>query len=262
MDATHKLGGANYVLWGGREGYETLLNTDLKAERDHAGRFLQQVVEYKHKIGFKGTILIEPKPQEPSKHQYDYDVATVFGFLVQFGLEKEVKCNIETGHAFLAGHSFEHELAMAASLGILGSIDMNRNDLQSGWDTDQFPNNVPDTALAYYEVLRNGGLHSGGTNFDAKVRRQSLDPADLILAHVGGMDTCARALKAAAALFQDGSLESARAARYARWQGQEAAALLAGSLDDAAAVVLAKGLNPQPMSGGQERLENLWNRFV
>ncbi|MEI6098907.1 MAG: xylose isomerase [Alphaproteobacteria bacterium] len=262
MDATHKLGGANYVLWGGREGYETLLNTDLKAERDHAGRFLQQVVEYKHKIGFKGTILIEPKPQEPSKHQYDYDVATVFGFLVQFGLEKEVKCNIETGHAFLAGHSFEHELAMAASLGILGSIDMNRNDLQSGWDTDQFPNNVPDTALAYYEVLRNGGLHSGGTNFDAKVRRQSLDPADLILAHVGGMDTCARALKAAAALFQDGSLESARAARYARWQGQEAAALLAGSLDEAAAVVLAKGLNPQPVSGGQERLENLWNRFI
>ena len=260
MDATHKLGGANYVLWGGREGYETLLNTDLKAERDHAGRFLQQVVEYKHKIGFKGAILIEPKPQEPSKHQYDYDVATVYGFLVQFGLEKEVKCNIETGHAYLAGHSFEHELAMAASLGILGSIDMNRNDLQSGWDTDQFPNNVPDTAVAYYEVLRNGGLHTGGTNFDSKVRRQSLDPADLILAHVGGMDTCARGLKAAAALFEDGSLEQARAARYAGWQKH--GTLLTGSLDEAAAVVESQNLNPQPVSGRQERLENLWNRFL
>ena len=262
MDATHKLGGQNYVLWGGREGYETLLNTDLRAERDHAGRFLQQVVDYKHKIGFKGTILIEPKPQEPSKHQYDYDVATVYGFLVQFGLEKEVKCNIETGHAFLAGHSFEHELAMAASLGILGSIDMNRNDLQSGWDTDQFPHNVPDTALAYYEILRAGGLHSGGTNFDAKVRRQSLDPADLILAHVGGMDVCARAFKAAAALLEDGALERARSDRYAGWQKPEAQALLTGSLDDAAAQVTAKGLNPQPQSGRQERMENLWNRFV
>ena len=262
MDATHRLGGANYVLWGGREGYETLLNTDLKTERDHAGRFLQQVVEYKHKIGFTGTILIEPKPQEPSKHQYDYDVATVYGFLVQFGLEKEVKCNIETGHAFLAGHSFEHELAMAASLGILGSIDMNRNDLQSGWDTDQFPNNVPDTALAYYEVLRAGGLHSGGTNFDAKVRRQSLDPADLILSHVGGMDTCARALKAAAALLADGALEQARAERYHGWSKPGAQELLTGSLEDAAAVVTAQGLNPEPRSGRQERLENLWNRFV
>ena len=262
MDATHKLDGANYVLWGGREGYETLLNTDLKAERDHAGRFLQQVVEYKHKIGFKGTILIEPKPQEPSKHQYDYDVATVYGFLVQFGLEKEVKCNIETGHAFLAGHSFEHELAMAASLGILGSIDMNRNDLQSGWDTDQFPNNTAETAVAYYEILRAGGLHTGGTNFDAKVRRQSLDPADLILAHVGGMDTCARALKSAAALLADDSLEAARRARYAGWTGDAAKAMLAGSLDQAAARVTAEGLEPQPKSGRQERLENLWNRFV
>ena len=262
MDATHRLGGANYVLWGGREGYESLLNTDLKAERDHAGRFLQQVVDYKHKIGFKGTILIEPKPQEPSKHQYDYDTATVYGFLLQYGLEKEVKLNIETGHAFLAGHSFEHELAMAASLGILGSIDMNRNDLQSGWDTDQFPNNVPDTALAYYEVLRAGGFTTGGTNFDAKIRRQSLDPADLILSHVGAMDVCARAFKAAAALLADGALEKARAERYAGWDRPEAAALLKGSLDDAAATVTTKNLNPEPRSGRQERLENLWNRFV
>ncbi|MBU9697841.1 xylose isomerase [Rhodobacteraceae bacterium HSP-20] len=262
MDATHKLGGANYVLWGGREGYETLLNTDLKAEREHAGRFLQQVVEYKHKIGFKGTILIEPKPQEPSKHQYDYDVATVYGFLVQFGLEKEVKVNIEQGHAILAGHSFEHEIALAASLGIFGSIDMNRNDYQSGWDTDQFPNNHAEKALAFYEILRAGGYTTGGTNFDAKIRRQSLDPEDLILAHVGGMDTCARALKAAAALLEDGALEKARADRYAGWEKAEAKALLSGSLEDAAAVVTARNLNPEPKSGRQERLENLWNRFI
>ena len=262
MDATHKLGGANYVLWGGREGYETLLNTDLKAEREHAGRFLQQVVEYKHKIGFKGAILIEPKPQEPSKHQYDYDVATVYGFLVQFGLEKEVKVNIEQGHAILAGHSFEHEIALAASLGIFGSIDMNRNDYQSGWDTDQFPNNHAEKALAFYEILRAGGYTTGGTNFDAKIRRQSLDPEDLILAHVGGMDTCARALKAAAALLEDGALEKARADRYAGWEKPEAKALLSGSLEDAAAVVTARNLNPEPKSGRQERLENLWNRFI
>jgi xylose isomerase len=146
---------------------------------------------------FKGTILIEPKPQEPTKHQYDYDVATVYGFLKRFGLENEVKVNIEQGHAILAGHSFEHELALAASLGMFGSIDMNRNDYQSGWDTDQFPNNVPEMALAYYEILKAGGFTTGGTNFDAKLRRQSLDPEDLILAHVGGMDVCARGLKAA-----------------------------------------------------------------
>ncbi|MEY4871296.1 MAG: xylose isomerase [Pseudomonadota bacterium] len=262
MDATHKLGGANYVLWGGREGYETLLNTDLKAEREHAGRFLQQVVEYKHKIGFKGAILIEPKPQEPSKHQYDYDVATVYGFLVQYGLQNEVKVNIEQGHAILAGHSFEHEIALASALGIFGSIDMNRNDYQSGWDTDQFPNNHAEKALAFYEILRAGGYTTGGTNFDAKIRRQSLDPEDLILAHVCGMDTCARALKAAAALLEDGALEKARADRYAGWEKAESKALLTGSLEDAAAVVTAKGLNPEPKSGRQERLENLWNRFI
>jgi xylose isomerase len=262
MDATHKLGGQNYVLWGGREGYETLLNTDLKRERLHAGRFLQQVVEYKHKIGFKGAILIEPKPQEPSKHQYDFDVATVYGFLKDFGLEGEVKVNIEQGHAILAGHSFEHEIALAASLGIFGSIDMNRNDYQSGWDTDQFPNNHAEKALAFYEILRAGGYTTGGTNFDAKIRRQSLDAEDLVLAHVGGMDTCARALKAAAALLEAGDLEALRQARYAGWDAPGAQALLAGSLEDAAAPVLAGGIEPQPRSGRQERLENLWNRFV
>ncbi|ENS90163.1 xylose isomerase [Brucella melitensis UK31/99] len=192
IDATKRLGGENYVLWGGREGYETLLNTDLSRELDHMGRFLSLVVEYKHKIGFKGTILIEPKPQEPTKHQYDYDVATVYGFLKRYGLENEVKVNIEQGHAILAGHSFEHELALARTLGIFGSIDMNRNDYQSGWDTDQFPNNVPEMALAYYQVLLAGGFTTGGTNFDAKLRRQSLDPQDLLIGHIGGMDCCAR----------------------------------------------------------------------
>ncbi len=262
LDATHRLGGANYVLWGGREGYETLLNTDLVAERAHAGRFLQQVVEYKHKIGFKGAILIEPKPQEPSKHQYDYDVATVYGFLKDFGLEAEVKVNIEQGHAILAGHSFEHEIATAAALGIFGSIDMNRNDYQSGWDTDQFPNNHAEKALAFYEILKAGGYSTGGTNFDAKIRRQSLDAEDLVLAHVGGMDTCARALKAAAALLESRELETARKARYAGWESDKAKAMLAGGLEAAAARVTAEGLEPEPKSGRQERLENLWNRYI
>ncbi|MBP6737303.1 MAG: xylose isomerase [Rhodobacteraceae bacterium] len=262
IDATHKLGGQNYVLWGGREGYETLLNTDLKRERAHAGRFLQQVVEYAHKIGFKGSILIEPKPQEPSKHQYDYDVATVYGFLKDFGLEKEVKVNIEQGHAILAGHSFEHEIATAAALGIFGSIDMNRNDYQSGWDTDQFPNNHAEKALAFYEILRAGGYTTGGTNFDAKVRRQSLDAEDLVLAHVGGMDTCARALRAAAYMFEDGPLEAARNARYAGWDREGAKAMLAQPLEVIAQAVEDSNINPRPRSGRQERLENLWNHYI
>ena len=259
IDATKKLGGANYVLWGGREGYETLLNTDLKRERQQAGRFLQMVVEYARKIGFDGTILIEPKPQEPTKHQYDYDVATVYGFLKDFGLEGEVKVNIEQGHAILAGHSFEHEIALAAALGVFGSIDMNRNDYQSGWDTDQFPNNVPEVALAYLEILKAGGFTTGGTNFDAKLRRQSLDPEDLVLAHVGAMDICARGLMAAAAILEDGAFETARVARYAGWQSSN---LLEQDLESITARVLADGINPQPRSGRQERLENLLNRFV
>ncbi|MEL6685450.1 MAG: xylose isomerase [Pseudomonadota bacterium] len=262
MDATMKLGGENYVLWGGREGYETLLNTDMGRERQQAGRMLQMVVDYKHKMGFKGAILIEPKPQEPTKHQYDYDVATVYGFLKDFGLEGEVKMNIEQGHAILAGHSFEHELAVARELGIFGSIDMNRNDYQSGWDTDQFPNNVAEMALAYYEVLRAGGFTTGGTNFDAKLRRQSLDPEDLILAHVGGMDACAAGLKAAAAMLEDGKLEAARDARYAGWDTAEGKGLLNSDLDSIMAKVLAEGTNPEPRSGRQERLENLVNRYL
>lgn len=262
MDATHRLGGENYVLWGGREGYETLLNTDMGRERAQAGRMLQMVVEYKHKIGFDGAILIEPKPQEPTKHQYDYDVATVYGFLKDFGLEGEVKVNIEQGHAILAGHSFEHELALARELGIFGSIDMNRNDYQSGWDTDQFPNNVPEMTLAFYEVLKAGGFTTGGTNFDAKLRRQSLDAEDLILAHVGGMDACAAGFKAAAAMLQDGKLEEARSARYAGWDGEMGKGLMTSDLASIETLVRDKSINPDPRSGRQERLENLVNRYL
>ena len=262
IDVTHKLGGENYVLWGGREGYETLLNTDLGAELDHMGRFLNMVVDYKHKIGFKGTILVEPKPQEPSKHQYDYDAATCIGFLRKYGLENEVKLNLEQGHAILAGHSFEHELAVAAAEGMLGSIDMNRNDYQSGWDTDQFPNNVPEVALAYYHVLKSGGFSTGGTNFDAKLRRQSLTAQDLLAGHIGAMDICARGLKAAAAMLEDGGLETALKQRYADWQTQEAQNMLASDFDQITARVLNEGINPEPKSGRQEVLENYVNRFV
>ncbi|MCZ4272280.1 xylose isomerase [Maritalea porphyrae] len=262
MDATVKLGGENYVLWGGREGYETLLNTDMKLELDHMGRFLNMVVEYKHKIGFKGQILVEPKPQEPSKHQYDYDAATCYGFLKTYGLENEVKLNLEQGHAILAGHSFEHEIATAVALGVLGSIDMNRNDYQSGWDTDQFPNNVPEVALAYYHILKDGGFSSGGTNFDAKIRRQSLDPQDLVAAHIGGMDICARGLKAAAAMIEDGGLDEALKERYAGWNTPEAEQLLSSTLEEVTNKVIASDTNPVAKSGRQEILENYVNRFV
>jgi len=262
MDATHKLGGQNYVLWGGREGYETLLNTDLNAELDHMGRFLTMVVEYKHKIGFKGAILVEPKPQEPSKHQYDYDAATCIGFLRKYGLEDEVKLNLEQGHAILAGHSFEHEIAVATAEGMLGSIDMNRNDYQSGWDTDQFPNTVPEVALAYYHILKSGGFTTGGTNFDAKLRRQSLDAIDLMAAHVGAMDVCARGFKAAAAMVEDGGLQANLDARYGGWETPQAQAMLGSDLASIAQRVLDEGINPQPVSGRQERLENYVNRFV
>jgi xylose isomerase len=264
LEITHELGGANYVLWGGREGYETLLNTRIKQEQDQAARFLGLVIEHAKKIGFKGQILIEPKPQEPTKHQYDYDVATVYGFLKTYGFEKDVKVNIEVGHAFLAGHSFEHELAVAGGLGILGSVDANRNDLQSGWDTDQFPNNPGEMALAFYQILKAGGLGQGGFNFDAKVRRQSIDPADLLHGHVGGLDILARGLKGAAAMITDGTFDKAQEERYAGWAEKGAAAMLKGerSLDQIAQWVAAENINPQPRSGQQEYLENLVNRFV
>ncbi len=264
MDLTHQLKGANYVLWGGREGYETLLNTDLKREWNQLGRFLQMVVEYKHTIGFKGALLIEPKPCEPTKHQYDYDVASVFAFLQAHGLEKEIQVNIEQNHALLAGHSFEHEIALAHTLGIFGSIDMNRGDELLGWDTDQFPNNLPQVALAMYHVMRGGGFTTGGINFDAKLRRQSIDPDDLIVAHAGAMDLCARGLLVAERMIKDGVLADHVSARYAGWDSAEGKAILKGkrSLTELATRVEKKGTEPQPVSGRQEYLENLLNSYL
>ena len=264
MEVTHRLGGVNYVLWGGREGYETLLNTDMKRELDQLGRFMNLVVEHKHRIGFNGTILIEPKPQEPTKHQYDFDSAAVFAFLQRYGLEKEVKLNVEVNHATLAQHAFEHELAYAAANGLLGSIDINRGDAQSGWDTDQFPNNPQDVALALYIILRAGGFSTGGMNFDAKVRRQSIDPADLFHAHIGGMDTCARALLIAARMIEDGKLSSEVDRRYAGWDGDLGARIMTGnaSMADLAAYIESGSVEPQPRSGRQEALENLVNTYL
>jgi xylose isomerase len=263
MDITKRLGGQNYVLWGGREGYETLLNTDMKRELQQLGRFLTLVVEYKHKIGFEGQILIEPKPKEPTAHQYDFDTATVFGFLKQFGLENEVKVNLEANHALLAGHSFEHEISTAANLGILGSLDINRGDPLLGWDTDQFPVDLHSMTLAMYHVIQAGGLGRGGMNFDAKVRRQSTEPEDLIHAHVGGVDLCARAFLTAARIVEDGHLADAVASRYAGWESPRAQAMLHGelSLEAIAASAEAEDLNPSPRSGQQERLENLVSRY-
>ncbi|MFZ7159466.1 xylose isomerase [Avibacterium gallinarum] len=264
MNATQKLGGENYVLWGGREGYETLLNTDLKREREQIGRFMQMVVEHKHKIGFKGTLLIEPKPQEPTKHQYDYDVATVYGFLKQFGLEDEIKVNIEANHATLAGHTFQHEIATAYALGIFGSIDANRGDPQLGWDTDQFPNSVEENTLVMYEILKNGGFTTGGFNFDAKIRRQSNDPYDLFYGHIGAIDVLALSLRRAADMIQDQQLQKLVEQRYAGWDSQLGKAILSGntSLEDLAQLVETQNLNPQPVSGQQEYLENLVNRYI
>jgi len=194
LENTKLLGGQNYVLWGGREGYETILNTNMKQELDQLGRFLNMVAEHKHKIGFEGNLLIEPKPHEPTKHQYDFDSANVFAFLQKYGIEKEFKLNIEVNHAILAKHTFEHEIAYAIANNVLGSIDVNRGDYLVGWDTDQFPNNVEELVLPFYYIFKNGGLGNGGLNMDAKVRRQSIDPEDLFYAHIGSMDTCARTL--------------------------------------------------------------------
>ena len=264
MDATLKLGGANYVLWGGREGYETLLNTRMGQELDQMGRFLHMVVDYKHKIGFKGTILLEPKPREPSKHQYDFDVATVFGFLQKHGLEKEIRVNIEANHATLAGHSFEHEIASAIDLGIFGSIDMNRGDMQCQWDTDQFPNSIAETALALYLIMQAGGFTNGGLNFDSKVRRQSIDPQDMFYGHVGAMDVAARALLVAEQMLQDGKLAAHVDARYAGWQAPLGQQIMGGGLglDTLAEQVLAANRDTAPVSGRQEYLENLLNAYL
>jgi xylose isomerase len=264
LDATHRLGGANYVLWGGREGYETLLNTRMRQEADQLARFLTMVVEHKQAIGFQGTLLIEPKPQEPTKHQYDYDCATVHGFLERYDLVGELFVNIEVNHATLAGHSFHHEVAYAVDHGIFGSIDANRGDPQNGWDTDQFPNSVEEMSLALYEILRAGGFTTGGFNFDTKLRRQSLAREDLFHGHVGAIDTLAQSLLVAARLLEDGALEAERDTRYAGWGEGLGAEILAGqhSLADLEQQVAAGGIDPQPVSGGQERLENLVNRTL
>lgn len=264
LNATQRLKGANYVLWGGREGYETLLNTDLKQEREQLGRFMRMVVEHKHKIGFKGDLLIEPKPQEPTKHQYDYDSATVFGFLQQFGLEKEIKVNIEANHATLAGHSFQHEIATAASLGIFGSIDANRGDPQNGWDTDQFPNSVEELTLATYEILKAGGFTHGGFNFDSKVRRQSMDEIDLFYGHVAAMDVLALSLERAAAMVQNDELQRFKDQRYAGWKAPFGQKVLTGefSLESLAEHAFTNAIDPQAVSGRQEMLEGVVNRFI
>jgi xylose isomerase len=264
MNATKQLGGENYVLWGGREGYETLLNTNLPQELDQLGRFLTLAVEHKHKIGFTGTILIEPKPREPSKHQYDFDTATVYGFLKKYGLENEVKVNIEANHATLSGHTFEHEIATAAALGIFGSLDINRGDPQLGWDTDQFPNNVPETAIALYHVLQAGGFTTGGCNFDAKVRRQSIDAVDLFHGHIGGIDVLARGLLEAEKLINDGRLAKAVEQRYAGWNGALGKDILGGriDLDGLADHVINRNQDVEPVSGRQEYLENVVNAIL
>jgi xylose isomerase len=263
MNATHRLGGHNYVLWGGREGYETLLNTDMKRELDQLGRFFDMVVEHKHAIGFEGTILIEPKPFEPTKHQYDYDVAAVHAFLQRYGLEDEVKVNIEVNHATLAGHDFAHEIAAANAAGIFGSIDANAGDDRLGWDVDRFPVSVEQMTLGMLEILRGGGFTTGGLNFDAKLRRQSIARDDLFHAHIGGMDTMARALLAAASIVESGDLDNVITERYEGWDAAFGASILAGDHTLAGLHERAFGAGePVGMSGRQELLENIVARHI
>ncbi len=263
IDITHELGGLNYVFWGGREGYDTLLNTNLKHEQEQLARFLQMAVEYKKKIGFEGQFLIEPKPKEPTKHQYDTDAATTLSFLREYDLLEHFKLNIEANHATLAGHTFEHELALASAAGKLGSVDANRGDLLLGWDTDQFPVDIYQTTMAMYIILKQGGLGSGGLNFDAKVRRASVDTIDLFYAHIGGMDAFARGLIIADKLLHDGGLEEFVEGRYASYQRGMGEKILAGNatFEDAEAFILQHG-KPKPVSGRQEMLENIINDYL
>jgi xylose isomerase len=264
LEATHQLGGANYVLWGGREGYETLLNTDLRREQDQLARFLHLVAEHKKKIGFEGTLLLEPKPAEPTKHQYDYDSQSVHGFLIDNGLVDDYRLNIEGNHATLAGHSFHHEVAYAVANGIFGSIDANRGDPQNGWDTDQFPNSVDELSLVLYEIMGGGGFTTGGFNFDTKLRRQSIDRADLFHGHVGGIDALARALLVAEQLIDQETLSAPKAARYRGWDVGLGNGILGGdeTLESLAAKVEAGEIDPKPVSGRQEALENEVNRVI
>ena len=263
LDATIALGGENYVFWGGREGYMTLLNTNMKREQEHLARFLHTAKDYARRQGFKGTFFIEPKPMEPTKHQYDYDCATVIGFLNRYGLQDDFKINIEVNHATLAGHTFQHELQVAADAGMLGSIDANRGDYQNGWDTDQFPNNINELTEAMLVILEAGGLQGGGVNFDAKIRRNSTDPTDLFYAHIGGMDTFARALLVADKIMQHGEYSRIRKDRYASFDSGKGKEFEEGklSLEDLRNYAVEKG-EPATISGRQEYLENLINRFI
>jgi xylose isomerase len=263
LEATHRLGGANYVLWGGREGYDTWLNTDVGRELDQLGRFLTLVVEHKHHIGFPGTILIEPKPFEPTKHQYDYDVAAVAGFLQRYDLADEIKVNIEVNHATLAGHDFAHEIDAAVDAGIFGSIDANAGDDRLGWDVDRFPVSVEQMTLGMLAILRGGGFTTGGLNFDSKLRRQSIDRVDLFHAHVGGIDTLARSLLAAAKIVEDGELDGRRAERYAGWDGELGRSITDGTVTLADLHERAfDAPEPSRTSGRQEALENLVARTI
>lgn len=263
LDATVELGGENYVFWGGREGYASLHNTQMKRELDHMGRFLAAARDYGRSIGFKGVFLIEPKPMEPMKHQYDFDSATVAGFLKSHGLERDFKLNIEANHATLSGHTFEHDLQVASDHGLLGSIDANRGNAQNGWDTDQFPTDLYDTVGAMMVVLRQGGLGAGGLNFDAKVRRESTDAEDLFLAHIGGMDAFARGLEVAHALLTRSPWEGWRAERYASFDSGRGRDFAEGRLGLADLAALAAELGePVQRSGKQERYENLLNQYL
>jgi len=263
LDATIELGGHNYVFWGGREGYMTLLNTDMKREQEHLAMFLTKARDYARSKGFKGTFFIEPKPCEPTKHQYDYDAATVIGFLRQYDLLNDFKLNLEVNHATLAGHTFQHELQVAVDAGLLGSIDANRGDYQNGWDTDQFPNNLNELTEAMLIILEGGGFKGGGINFDAKIRRNSTDPEDLFHAHIGGMDAFARALVIADAVLEKSDYRKIRKERYASFDSGEGKRFEKGelTLEDLRAFAIANG-EPAVRSGKQEYLENLINRYI
>ena len=264
MEVTHELGGEGYTFWGGREGYMTLLNTDMKREQEHLARFLHLAVAHKKQIGFKGQFYIEPKPKEPTKHQYDSDAAACLNFLREFDLLPHFKLNIETNHATLAGHTMQHELEVAGAAGALGSIDANTGDELLGWDTDQFPTSIYLTTYTMLSILKYGGLKTGGVNFDAKVRRESFEPVDLFHAHIGGMDAFARGLKIAAAIRKDGRLAQFVRQRYSSWDSGIGAKIEAGkaTLKEIEAYILKKGEAAPNASGRQEFLENLINEFI
>ena len=263
MDATITLGGSNYLFWGGREGYMTLHNTDTKRELDHLAQFLSMARDYGRKQGFNGTFFIEPKPMEPTKHQYDYDAQTVIGFLRHYGLDKDFKLNIEVNHATLAGHAFAHDLRMATDAGLLGSIDANKGDYQNGWDTDEFPTNIYEVTEAMLEILQAGGFKTGGINFDAKTRRNSTDLEDIFIAHISGMDIFARALVVADKILNDSTYLTMRQKRYASFDSGKGADFEAGklTLDDLYSIAREVG-EPAQISGKQELLEQLINWYI